>query len=153
MIVCYHSGYYTVERKTKGGTIVEHVKALVIKFIMITAVLGIVLTGIYDVAFGDTLLISLVLTVLAYVSGDMLILRKSGEPSEFGKRNMIATISDAVLSFLVIWLMGEALFTGDDGLMTAALISTILIGAGEWFFHRYVEDHVFHQHAGGEGTY
>ncbi len=48
------------------------------KFVMITVVLLAILTGIYDVEFEKTLLISLVLTLIAYVLGDLMVFRKTG---------------------------------------------------------------------------
>ena len=131
----------------------NHVKALIIKFLMIAVVLLIILTLIFDVEFGDTLLISAVLTLVAYVLGDLMIFRKVGGQSDNNasnnnqsghtKRNAIATISDIVVAFLVIWLMGEVLLADTQDLMTAAIISAIVIGAGEWFFHKYLDNNVF----------
>jgi len=127
----------------------DHVKALVIKFVMIVVILGIVISGIFDGEFKDTLLISLILTVLAYVLGDLLIFRKAGDDhhrnSDHVKRNTIATISDFILSFLVIWLMGKSLFTDDSEVLVAALISALIIAVGEWFFHKYLDRHVFEE--------
>jgi cation transport ATPase len=125
----------------------DHVKAILIKFVMIALVLGIVLTGIFDGEFSDTLLISVVLTILAYIIGDLFIFRKAGDDrdrhADHNKRNTIATISDAVLSFLVIWLMGKELFTDDSDVLMASLLSAVIIAAGEWFFHKYLDKHVF----------
>ena len=131
----------------------NHLKALVIKFLMIAVVLLIILTGIFDVEFGDTLLISLVLTLVAYVLGDLMIFRKTGDRSDHTrandnhsdhtKRNAIATIADIVTAFLVIWLMGEALFADTEDLIMASIISALVIGAGEWFFHKYLDRNVF----------
>ncbi len=125
----------------------DHVKAILIKFVMITIVLGIILTGIYDGEFEDTLLISVVLTIVAYIIGDLFIFRKAGDDrdrnSDHIKRNTIATLSDAVLAFLVIWLMGRELFTNNSDVLIASLISAIVIAAGEWFFHKYLDRHVF----------
>ena len=125
----------------------EHVKALLIKFVMIAVILGIVLTGIYDGEFGDTLLISIILTIVAYILGDLLVFRKTGDDHERNadhvKRNTIATISDAILTFLVVWLMGRELFTNDGDVLQAAFLSAIIIAAGEWFFHKYLDNQVF----------
>ncbi|MDQ0429496.1 Ca2+/Na+ antiporter [Planomicrobium stackebrandtii] len=131
----------------------NHVKALIIKFVMIAVVLLVILTGIYDVEFSDTLLISVVLTLVAYVLGDLLIFRKTGNrsdnnranhnESDHTKRNAIATVADIVTAFLVIWVMGEALFADTEDLMQAAIISALVIGAGEWFFHKYLDRNVF----------
>lgn len=121
----------------------NHVKALIMKFVMIAAVLLIILTVFFDVPFADTLWISLALTLVAYVMGDLMIFRKAGNAGEQNKRNMIATISDIVVAFLVIWLMGDALVGGNINIVTPAIISAIVIGAGEWFFHKYLDRSVF----------
>ncbi len=128
----------------------EPLKALLIKFVMLTAVLWIVLTVAFGVSFIDTLIVSAVLTVGAYVLGDLLIFRKSGEDQEHQKRNLIATFSDMVMAFAVIWLMGEALFPNDVNILSASLISAILIAGGEWFFHKYIDKNVFYVKETGE---
>ncbi|MBT2691158.1 DUF2512 family protein [Bacillus sp. ISL-47] len=122
----------------------EHVKAILIKLLMITAVLGIVLTGFFDIGFTETLIISFVLTLAAYVLGDMMIFRMAGDETEHTKRNAIATVSDIGLSFFVIWLLEEMIVAGKDNLTLAAFVSALVIGAGEWFFHGYLDNRVFH---------
>ena len=129
--------------KKEGGKTLNHIKALVMKFLMIAVVLLIILTLIFDVPFMDTIWISLVLTLVAYVMGDLMIFRKAGDRSEQTKRNAIATVSDIVVAFLVIWLMGDALVDGSDNIVTAAIISALVIGGGEWFFHKYLDRNVF----------
>ncbi|WKA55880.1 YndM family protein [Planococcus shixiaomingii] len=121
----------------------NHVKALIIKFVMIAVVLLIILTGFFKVSFVDTLWISLVLTLVAYAMGDLMIFRKAGDARDQNKRNMIATISDIVVAFLVIWLVGDALIGNNPDIVTASIISAIVIGAGEWFFHKYLDRNVF----------
>ncbi len=121
----------------------EHVKALIIKLVMVTAVLGIIITGIFDGEFSDTLLISIVLTVLAYILGDLLIFRHAGNDTEYTKRNTIATTADVVLTIATIYLMGKYIFVGDNDLITAAILSAIIVGIGEWFFHKYLNNNVF----------
>ncbi|WP_409288413.1 DUF2512 family protein [Peribacillus sp. SCS-37] len=123
----------------------HHVKALIIKFVMITLVLGIIITGIFGGEFSDTLLISAILTVLAYLLGDIFIFRGTKNDTEYSKRNMVATISDIVMAFILIWLLGNALFTDTEQTLLAALISAIVIGGGEWFFHKYLAKNVFHE--------
>jgi hypothetical membrane protein len=120
----------------------EHIEAMLLKFVMITAMLGIILTGIFDLSFTETLIISVILTLGAYVLGDMMIFRMSGDETEQKKRNIIATISDIGLSFLAIWLLCELMASGKDGLAMAAFISALLIGTGEWFFHMYLDKRV-----------
>ncbi|OHX51522.1 hypothetical protein BB776_03055 [Planococcus salinarum] len=121
----------------------NHAKALVIKFLMIAVVLLIILTLFFDVPFMDTIWISLALTIIAYLMGDLMIFRKAGDRSEQNKRNAIATVSDIVVAFLVIWLLGDALVGNNVDIITPAIISAIVIGGGEWFFHKYLDSSIF----------
>ncbi|WP_163527390.1 YndM family protein [Halobacillus ihumii] len=109
----------------------KHIKALLIKFVMVTAVLWIVLGGFYDVSFGDILTTSVLLTVGAYLIGDLFILPKLG--------NTAATIADFGLVLMGTWVLGAILFEADVPLGTASLISAVLIAVGEMIFHRYME--------------
>lgn len=121
----------------------NHVKALVIKFVMIAAVLGIILAGIFDFAFSDTLVISLVLTLLAYVVGDLGIFQNTGARAEQDKRNIIATLSDVLLAAIVIYFMGLSFAENSESIVAAAVVSAVVIGLGEWFFHKYIDKQVF----------
>ena len=120
----------------------KHLKALVIKFVMSAVVLGIILTGIYDYNFSDSMLISLVLTVVAYALGDLLVYQNAADDSDYKKRNIVATISDLILTFLVIWIMGESLFENTGMIIQGSIVSAIVIAIGEWFFHKYLDKHV-----------
>lgn len=117
----------------------NHAKALIIKFVMITAVLLIVLTWIFDVSFIDTLLISLALTALSYMLGDLLIFLNAGKPSDQVTRNSIATFIDFVVAFLVIWFVGQLLSGSMAELVAPALLAALVITVGEWFFHKYMD--------------
>lgn len=120
----------------------RHLLALGIKFVMVTVVLLIVLTWIFDVPFVDTLLISLALTALSYAMGDIMIFLNAGKPENQSTRNTIATFADFVTAFLVIWLIGWLLTGQNIEMVTPALISALVISAGEWFFHVYVDQSV-----------
>lgn len=113
----------------------EHVKALIIKFIMYTAVLWSIMGTFFGVDFGEVITISVILTPLAYVIGDLLILRNFN--------NTIATIADFGLSFIVIWLIGAAIINEPISVASAALISALALSVGEWFYHSYVNSQVF----------
>lgn len=110
----------------------EHLKALIIKFAMITLVLFIVL-GVWGVSFSNILLTSLILTAGAYVLGDLWIFPSLG--------NGVATVADLGLAFVGIWVIGEMLYPAVD-LLLAALISAVIIAGGEWFFHKYMARNV-----------
>ncbi|RDZ11295.1 hypothetical protein C3744_21890 [Priestia megaterium] len=120
----------------------KHVKALILKFVMSAVVLGIVFTGIYNYDFSDSILIGLVLTVAAYALGDLLVYRNAADDSDYKKRNIVATISDLILSFLVIWIMGASFFGNTITVIQASVVSAIVIAVGEWFFHKYLDKHV-----------
>ena len=121
----------------------KHVKALIIKFVMSAVVLGIVFTGIYNYNFSDTILIGLVLTVVAYALGDLLVYRNAADDSDYKKRNIVATISDLILSFLIIWIMGASFFGNTITVIQASVISAIVIAVSEWFFHKYLDKSIF----------
>ena len=121
----------------------NHVRALSIKFVMIAVVLLVVMTLLFEVPVADTLLLSVVLTVLAYATGDLMVFRKTGDRSEQPKRNAIATVMDTVLAFLVLWLLGAVLNGENGNLVWAALVSAVVIAGGEWFFHKYLDKNIF----------
>lgn len=121
----------------------NHLKALVIKFVMIAAVLGIILAGFFDFAFSDILVISLVLTLLAYVVGDLGIFQNAGTHAEQDKRNIIATLSDVLLAAIVIYFMAQSYSENNDNIVAATIVSAVVIGLGEWFFHKYIDRQVF----------
>ncbi|MCY8934218.1 YndM family protein [Bacillus atrophaeus] len=109
-----------------------HVKALAIKGIMTLIVLYLVLGLGFNFTFGDTLLMTIVLGVVSYLLGDLYVLPKWN--------NMIATVADFGLAFLVVWLMGMPLSMGlSPGMLAlAALFTAIVMAIGEYFFHFYM---------------
>lgn len=121
----------------------KHVKALVIKFLMIAAVLVVILTLFFDVPFMDSIWTGLVVTVLGYIIGDLLLFRLSPDRMGITKRDILATIGDLVISFLAIWYMLIALTDANSNLALGAFLSALVIAGGEWFFHKYLERNVF----------
>lgn len=117
----------------------NHVIAFLIKFVMVAAVLLIILTWGFDVSFVDTLIISLALTAIAYLMGDLLIFLNAGRPNDQSTRNSIATVCDFVLAFLVIWYVGQLISGTMAEMVTPALLSALVLAAGEWFFHLYMD--------------
>lgn len=128
----------------------EHVKAIVIKFLMVAVVLEIIMAGVFGFGFGETLLMSVILTLVAYVVGDLLIFRNAtahADMADLTKGNVIATVCDLVLSFVALWLMGEAFADGNENVIAASLISAVVIAVGEWVFHSYLYKNTFNDHA------
>ncbi|WP_409305531.1 DUF2512 family protein [Peribacillus sp. SCS-155] len=121
----------------------NHIKAIVIKFVMIALIVSLVFSGIFDAELSESLLLSAVVTLLAYAIGDNIVFRNSDRDSEYTRRNLIATIADIGLSFFTLWITGEIILENTDNIVIASLISSLLIGAGEWFYHKYLDNHVF----------
>ncbi|MBE3570929.1 MAG: YndM family protein [Bacillales bacterium] len=113
----------------------EHVKALIIKFVMVLAILAFVLGLFYRVDFGEYFTISLIVTVVAYMLGDLFILPRFG--------NTAATISDFVLAYILIWAVGSGIINENISLGWASFWSAWIIAIGEMFFHRYMNKSVF----------
>lgn len=111
-----------------------YMKAFLMKFIMITAVLWVVLSVLYDVSISDMLITSLVLSVVGYV-GDVFLLPKIG--------NMWATISDFVIAYAVIYFLGSYIYEQPVALGAASLNSALLLMVGEFFLHRYMHTNIF----------
>ena len=107
----------------------EHVRALIIKVLMIGVITMVVLSMFRGITPADSIYIAIVITLVAYVLGDMLILPAYG--------NLAASISDGIIAFLIAWLTP---FVAPNIPVTLgnALAVGALVGIGEWFFHKYV---------------
>ncbi len=112
----------------------RHLKALLIKFVMSLAVVWIVLGGFYNIDFGHVLTLSIVLTIVSYILGDLFLLARF--------ENWGATISDFILAFAVIWLYSVNFIAEDFPLLTAAGLTSLLLAVGEWFFHKYMDNRI-----------
>ncbi|MCP3027817.1 DUF2512 family protein [Halobacillus sp. A5] len=107
----------------------ENIKLMGMKFLFSLAILYIILGLGFGISFGSVFLITLVLGIVSYVLGDRIILPRTS--------NTIATISDYVLAFVLIYLMTDAI-TVEDDVFTATLISAFSLAIFEYFFHQSV---------------
>lgn len=107
----------------------RHIEALVIKFIMVSVILELVLLYFTRMTFSDILVVSLAVTIVSYLIGDMLILRFTN--------NIIATLADLGLSTLTIYLFNFIYNTPQISIFEA-LIASVVIAVGEWVFHKLV---------------
>ncbi|WP_408009828.1 YndM family protein [Pseudalkalibacillus sp. A8] len=112
----------------------KHIRALLVKFVMVTAVLWVVLGLFYGVNFGDIFAISLFLTIAAYLIGDLVILPRFG--------NAMATLVDFGLAYLGVWMIGGGFIEENIPLGLASLYAAIGITIGEWFFHSYMQNQI-----------
>ena len=102
---------------------------LIIKGIAVFAILALLLPVYGRTTWTQTLVTSLVLTVLAYVIGDLWILPKFG--------NLVAVLADLGLGALVIWGMSEALPQFNVSVQ-GIWVTAIVIGIVEAVFHWYL---------------
>jgi uncharacterized membrane protein YvlD (DUF360 family) len=115
----------------------RHLRAFLIKFVATLAVLFVILGLFYDVSFQNIFLISLVLGVVAYLVGDLFLLRRTN--------NTISTLADFGLSFAIIWMMLDNVSNDGADIFWATLLSSIAIALFEYFFHKYMATNVLNE--------
>lgn len=106
----------------------EHVRALIIKALMIGVITVAVLSMFRGLRPVTAIWIAIVITIAAYVLGDLLILPAYG--------NLSASISNGIIAFLITWLTPLVVPRIAIMLGTALTVGA-LVGIGEWFFHKY----------------
>ncbi|MEH7382144.1 YndM family protein [Bacillus sp. JJ1533] len=122
----------------------RHFKALGIKFIIISIVL-LSLFGIFrGASISKILVMSLLVTGIAYLIGDVFTLPRMG--------NLFATLADFGLSFFSIWLLSYLLLENTSSLITASLTAAAVITACEALFHAYMKEKVIGDEKRNQGT-
>lgn len=108
----------------------RHVTALLIKLVMLS-IISVVLLPIFSrITAGSAFVIALVLTLAAYLAGDLWILHRYG--------NITATIADVVMAALVIGIADVILNSVITVTTSGWIIILALIAFGEWYFHKYL---------------
>ncbi|MRH44680.1 DUF2512 family protein [Aquibacillus halophilus] len=115
----------------------DHVKALGIKFIVIAIVLFSILAIFNNASLTNILIISILVTGVSYLIGDLFILRRYG--------NLIATVADFGLAFISVWLLSTLFFQVEYGIFSASLFIAFFISISEAIFHMYMQRIVFKQ--------
>lgn len=107
-----------------------YLKVLGIKFVAISiTVLSIY--GIFNFAtLGNLIVISLLTTVVSFLVGDLLILRRSG--------NLVASIADFALSFATLWVLSTMFISVGAPIVTTSLLAAFFIACVEPFVHEYM---------------
>lgn len=106
-----------------------HIRALGAKTLAIVIISAILTPMFTDLPATHGLIIGVVLSVIAYLAGDLIILPAAN--------NTAATASDVIIAALVFGL-GVRLFKG-TGLSTGELIFfSAVVGISEWFLHKYM---------------
>jgi hypothetical protein len=107
----------------------RHALALIIKTTMVAAVFWVFLSFMNNYDFGSTFVLALLTVGVSYVIGDLWILPMSN--------NTVATLADIGLSTAKIWLIGPFIL-GAGVPFSLAFLTSLVLGAGEWFFHKYM---------------
>ncbi|MFA1822983.1 YndM family protein [Virgibacillus oceani] len=113
----------------------NHIKALGIKFIVISIIVFSLFSIFNFAVFDNLLLISLTATIVTYLLGDMLILKKLG--------NVTATLSDFALSFFLYWILGSLFFGMSAAITLTSLTAAFFTTIAEPFIHVYIQNQVF----------
>lgn len=112
----------------------KHRKALVIKFLWIVSILFLMLFIFENTTLLDILLISVLITGVSYLIGDLFILPRTNV--------FIAALADFGLNFAAIWLLSYVLIEQAYPIGIVSGFAAFFIACGEGFFHRYMIDHV-----------
>ncbi|HEY4600854.1 MAG TPA: DUF2512 family protein [Cerasibacillus sp.] len=112
----------------------KHIKVFGIKLIvMIVIVLS--LFGIYDhMPIVNLLWMSLLITALTYIVGDMIFYRYFG--------NIIALILDFAFAFALFWYMGNLFIGVEYAIVPLAFFAAFFFLCSEFFIHGYLA-HLF----------
>ncbi len=108
----------------------KHLMALGMKFVATSIVLLSILSIFSGARISEILLVSLLLTLVSYALGDLFILPRFG--------NVVATIADFGLSFLLIWFMGYLFLSPTVSIITASIFAAIFISLTEALIHAYL---------------
>ncbi|WP_146817217.1 YndM family protein [Alkalibacillus haloalkaliphilus] len=108
----------------------NHFKLILTKAIASFILLYVILGFGYQVTFANVLFITLILGAISYIIGDLLILLRTN--------NIVATISDFFLSFVVLYLMLGFIMPGGP-IFQASLIAAVGVTVFELFFHMFVK--------------
>ena len=111
----------------------KHISALVVKFLMTAFILEVSLLLLSDLSFGRILFLSLIVTFISYLVGDMVLLPATN--------NAVATIADMILNTIIIYLF-NFIWNINEITFIASLISGILLGIGEFYFHKIIDRNI-----------
>ncbi|KAB2495344.1 YndM family protein [Priestia endophytica] len=112
----------------------NHLKALLVKFICSIVAFAIALDLFFDATIVDILSFSLFVTVASYLIGDQIILRRLG--------NREAIIVEFLLTYMSVWIFGSILFDSYPQVAWGSILSALIITGAEVLVHRYFLNYV-----------
>lgn len=112
-----------------------HLKAIGIKFIIVSTVILSLFGIFYNLTFGYLLFMCLAITGISYGIGDLLIYPKLG--------NFWSTLIDSVMYFSTVWLVSFIAVGISTSLLIATLAATYFLTIAEPLFHTYMKERVY----------
>lgn len=112
----------------------KHFNAIITKFFLIVTVLGLVLPPIGKVLTSSAVFAAIIITVVAYIIADLLVLPQYG--------NRAAVAADGLITMAVTWEMAWVLENVQVPIFGLILLA-LFIGLGEWYYHRYLARLIF----------
>lgn len=112
----------------------KHVYAFIVKYLMVAVLLEVLMYLLTNLSFKEILVVALAVTVVSYLIGDLLILAVSS--------NFVATLADAVLALLTIYVFNYVAGYGTIDFIDA-LVCALVLAVGEWIFHRYMVRNIY----------
>ncbi|WP_163970507.1 YndM family protein [Oceanobacillus halotolerans] len=112
----------------------DHIKAIGIKFIIVSVVVFSIFAIFYNVSIGNLVWMSLLVTVATYLIGDLYMLPRLN--------NLVTTIADFGLSFVLLWVLGLMLIEVSIPIALASLFAAFFITVTDPLFHTYMIERV-----------
>lgn len=128
-------GHHKDTKHKKGAEdLMKYITSLLIKFVIMTAILWVILGGVFGVSFADIIITSIVLTGLSFIIGDLYFLPMIG--------NVGAAMIDFILALAGVWALGSFLYEEPISLGTASLTAAVGVAVGELLVHWYMKTKV-----------
>ncbi|MBP1948644.1 YndM family protein [Virgibacillus litoralis] len=110
----------------------DHLKALGLKFVAISITVFSIFGIFYDATLYNLFWISLLVTGISYLIGDLFILRKFG--------NVTASFADFPLAFLSLWILGNLFLAEGIPIITISIMVAFFITCCEPFIHGFIQE-------------
>lgn len=113
----------------------RHLRAVGIKFVVVSTVILSLFGIFYHVTFSYLLFMCLVTTGVSYGVGDLLIYPRLG--------NLWSTVIDSVTYFAVLWVLSSFIIGVSMPLTLATIAATYFLTIAEPLFHTYMKERVY----------
>ncbi|HLR80149.1 MAG TPA: DUF2512 family protein [Bacillota bacterium] len=110
----------------------DHLKILGVKFLLIYFSVLALFELFEGATMGVILWMSILVTIISYVVGDLFILRQYN--------NLTASLADFGLTFISLWLLANMYIGGGSAIVVVSLLSAFFIACCEPFIHIHMEN-------------